>query len=43
MANLVSIDLVRAGLFTDQVVLDVGYDVDNLSDQAGSAAPVKLF
>lgn len=34
MADLISVDLVRAGLFTDQVVLDVCYDVDNLNDHS---------
>ena len=33
MADSLSIDLVKKGLFTDHVVLDVGYDVDNLTDQ----------
>jgi DNA polymerase V len=33
MADQLSIDLVRAGLFTDQVVLDVGYDIENLTNQ----------
>ena len=32
MADMLSMDLVRAGLFTDQVVLDVGYDIENLTD-----------
>lgn len=32
MADLLSMDLVRAGLFTNQVVLDVGYDIENLTD-----------
>lgn len=32
MADLLSMDLVRARLFTDQVVLDVGYDIENLTD-----------
>lgn len=32
MADVLSIDLVRAGLFTDQVILDVGYDIENLTD-----------
>ena len=32
MAEQLSMDLVRKGLRTDQVVLDVGYDVTNLSD-----------
>lgn len=33
MADLLSIDLVRAGLYTDQIVLDVGYDIENLTDK----------
>jgi DNA polymerase V len=37
MADQLSIDLVRAGLFTDQVVLDVGYDVENLTDPRKAA------
>lgn len=37
MADVISIDLVRDGLVTDQVVLNVGYDVENLSDSARSA------
>ncbi len=32
MADLLSIDLVRKGLMTDQIVLDVSYDSSNLSD-----------
>jgi len=32
MADQLSIDLVRVGLYTDQVVLDVGYDIENLTD-----------
>ena len=32
MADMLAMDLVRKGLFTDQVVLNVGYDVENLSD-----------
>ncbi len=32
MADLLSVDLVRKGLMTDQVVLDVGYDTSNLTD-----------
>ena len=32
MADQLSMDLVRQGLFTDQVVLDVGYDIENLKD-----------
>ena len=30
-------DLVRKGLFTDQVVLDVGYDIENLTDTKRAA------
>lgn len=37
MADQLSIDLVRAGLFTDQVVLDVGYDIENLTDSKRAA------
>lgn len=37
MADLLSMDLVRAGLFTDQVVLDVGYDIENLTDPIRAA------
>ena len=37
MADLLSMDLVRAGLFTDQVVLDVGYDIENLADPKRAA------
>lgn len=32
MADQLSMDLVRKGLYTDQVVLDIGYDVENLTD-----------
>ena len=32
MADLLSLDLVRQGFVTDQNVLDVGYDIENLSD-----------
>lgn len=32
MADLLSLDLVRKGLMTDQIVLDVGYDIENLTD-----------
>ena len=32
MAGQLSMDLVRKGLFTDQVVLDVAYDIENLRD-----------
>ena len=38
MADNLSMDLVRKGLYTDQVVLDVSYDVENLSDPARAAA-----
>ncbi|NBI16633.1 DNA methylase [Neglecta sp. X4] len=37
MADQLSIDLVRAGLFTNQVVLDVGYDIENLTDSKRAA------
>ena len=36
MADGLSMDLVRKGLLTDQVVLNVGYDVENLSDPVRS-------
>ena len=32
MADQLAMDLVRKGLYTDQVVLGVGYDVENLND-----------
>ena len=32
MADYLAMDLVRKGLVTDQLVLDVGYDIDNLTD-----------
>ncbi|MBP3728681.1 MAG: DNA methylase, partial [Lachnospiraceae bacterium] len=32
MADYLAMDLVRKGLVTDQLVLDVGYDIDNLKD-----------
>ena len=32
MADLLSLDLVEKGLVTDQIVLTVGYDIDNLTD-----------
>ena len=32
MADQLSMSLVRKGLFANQVVLDVGYDIENLSD-----------
>ena len=34
MADALSLDLVDKGLVTDQIVLTVGYDVDNLTDPA---------
>jgi len=36
MADMLSMDLVRKGLYTDRIVLDVGYDVDNLKGDAAS-------
>jgi DNA polymerase V len=36
MADGLSMDLVRKGLLTDQVVLNVNYDIENLSDSARS-------
>ncbi len=38
MMDLLSLDLVAKGLLTDMVVLDVGYDVENLLDPARRAA-----
>ena len=32
MADLLTLDLVKKGMLTDQVVLTVGYDIENLSD-----------
>ncbi|MBQ4427883.1 MAG: DNA methylase [Oscillospiraceae bacterium] len=37
MADQLSMDLVRKGLFTDQVVLDVAYDIENLKDPKRAA------
>ena len=34
MADLLVLDLVDKGLVTDQIVLTVGYDIDNLKDSA---------
>ncbi len=34
MADLMALDLVEKGLVTDQLVLTVGYDIDNLTDPA---------
>ena len=45
MADLLSLDLVEKGLVTDQVVLSVGYDIDNLTDPeicAGYTGPVEV-
>ena len=36
MADLLALDLVEKGLATDQIVLTVGYDIENLSDEARS-------
>ena len=33
MADLLVLDIVEKGLMTDQVVLTVGYDIDNVSDE----------
>ncbi|WP_308681875.1 DNA methylase [Stomatobaculum longum] len=38
MADALALQLVEQGLVTDQVVLTVGYDLDNLSDPARRAA-----
>lgn len=38
MTDLLSIDLVERRLMTDQMVLTLGYDVDNLTDPARRAA-----
>ena len=35
MADMLALDLVDRGLVTDQVILDVGYDIDNLAGGAG--------
>ena len=32
MADLLALDLLDKGLVTDQIVLTVGYDIENLSD-----------
>ena len=37
MADMLAMDLVRKGLLTDQVVLDVAYDVSNLRDPETAA------
>ncbi len=38
MADLMSLDLVDKGLVTDQLVLTVGYDIENLTDPKRNAA-----
>ncbi len=38
MADQLALDLVDKGLLTDQLILTVGYDVDNLKDQKQRAA-----
>ena len=38
MADLLTLDLVDKGLVTDQIVLTVGYDIENLSDPKRAAA-----
>ena len=37
MANMLSLDLVDKGLVTDQLVVTVGYDIENLTDPARKA------
>ena len=37
MTELLALDLVEKGLVTNQIVLEVGYDVDNLKNQAISS------
>ena len=41
MADLLSLDLVRQGFVTDQLVLDVGYDVENLDDPVRAVSFVR--
>ncbi len=36
MTDLLALDLVEKGLATDQIVLTVGYDIENLADEARS-------
>ena len=38
MADQLALDLVEKGLVTDQIVLTVGYDIENLTDPARKAA-----
>ena len=35
MADLLALDLVDKRLLTDQIVLTVGYDIDNINDYIG--------
>lgn len=42
MADQLSLDLVAKGLMTDQLVLTVGYDVDNLKGDADYRGEVKI-
>jgi len=37
MTDLLVLDLVRKGLRTEQIVLDIGYDVENLNDKGRAA------
>ena len=37
MTELLALDLVEKGLVTNQIVLEIGYDVDNLKNQAISS------
>ena len=37
MADMLSLDLVDKGLVTDQLVVTVGYDIENLTDPARKA------
>lgn len=32
MTKLLTLDLVRENLVTNQIVLDIGYDIENLTD-----------
>ena len=42
MADLLSLDLVEKRLMTDQMVLTVGYDVENLKDGRTYGGPVEI-
>ena len=33
MADLLVLDIVEKGLLTDQIVLTIGYDIENLTDE----------